>query len=72
MEPILAFLYWDVNDIEEDYKITTSMLRTDYTLEHEVQATDRNGIYNVNRIEDVEEDIEDIVERNCNYLGGNI
>lgn len=48
------------------------MLRTDYTLEHEVQATDRNGIYNVNRIEDVEEDIEDIVERNCNYLGGNI
>lgn len=70
MEPNLVYLYQDDNEIEEDHKITTSMLRKVFTPEPKAQAKVRVEIYNVNHHEDIVEDIEDIVEKNCSYLGG--
>lgn len=46
------------------------MLRKVFTLEPKAQAIDRGEIYSVNHHEVIVEDIEDIVEKNCSYLGG--
>lgn len=40
----------------------------DFIHEHKVQVKDQDEIYNVNHLEEIDEDNEDIVEKNCSYF----